>query len=440
MDNETSEITKLTERVTRDPKSKLFVPLAEEYKKMGDIEMSIHVLTEGLKNNPGYVTAKSFLGRLLMEKGDLAGAGKEFEEVVKAIPDNLLAQRKLGDIYALQGSSAQALLHYKVAHSLNPADEEILSFISDLEAGRTITERLPRPKPKPAAEAVKGEKPGAVPHAPAGAGVRSGGVTDASAASAPSLHTPQGGETEEPEEVLAVEPLESGASAVSGSASGFDFLAETNAEPAPAGTEQSGDFIGIAGSPQAPAGVPVAAQGGARQTAGEADKGPLEQASQKSDDFTTNTLAELYIAQGFYEKAIDIYDRMLAENPASLPLQDKLARVRALAGQVAPAKDLKRDSTPLVQSGVSYPSSQAPEPSVPFREEEINKAVPPSPGEFRQAVSLDTGFKPGEYQAREQAVSGSDEEARSRPVAAGKKETIDRLEQWLKNIMKEKQR
>lgn len=439
MDNETSEITKLTERVTRDPKSKLFVPLAEEYKKMGDIEMSIHVLTEGLKNNPGYVTAKSFLGRLLMEKGDLAGAGKEFEEVVKAIPDNLLAQRKLGDIHALQGSSAQALLHYKVAHSLNPADEEISSFISDLEAGRTIKERLPRPKPKPAAEAAKGEQPGAVPHAPAGAGVRSGGMTDAHAALATSPHAPQGGETEEPEEVLAVEPLESRASAESGAAGGFDFLAETNAEPAPAGAEQPGDFIGIAGSPQAPVGMPVAAQGGARQTAGEADKGPPEQASQKSDDFTTNTLAELYIAQGFYEKAIDIYDRMLAENPASLPLQDKLARVRALAGQAAPANDLKTDSTPFVQSEVSSPSSQGPEPSAPFREEEVNKVVPPSPGGVSQAVSFDTGFKPGEYQAPEQVLM-RDEEARSRPVAAGKKETIDRLEQWLKNIMKEKQR
>jgi pentatricopeptide repeat protein len=403
---------------------------------MGDIEMSIHVLTEGLKNNPGYVTAKSFLGRLLMEKGDLAGAGKEFEEVVKAIPDNLLAQRKLGDIHALQGSSAQALLHYKVAHSLNPADEEITSFISDLEAGRTISERIPRPKPKPAAEAAKGAQPGAVPNA--SAGVRSGGITDAHAASAPSPHAPQGGEAEEPEEVLAVEPLESGASAESGAVSGFDFLAETRAEQAPAGAEQPGDFIEIAGSPQASAGMPVEAQAGARQTAGEAEKGPSEQVSQKSDDFTTNTLAELYIAQGFYEKAIDIYDRMLAENPASLPLQDKLARVRALAGQTAPAKDLKTDSMPFVQAEVSSRSSQGPEPSAPFREE-VNKVVSPSPGVFSQAVSPDTGFMPGEYQAPVQA-SRSDEEARSRPVAAGKKETIDRLEQWLKNIMKEKQR
>src|SRR4030067_1183550 len=202
-----------------------------------------------------------------------------------------------------------------------------------------------------------------------------------------------------------------------------------HAEPAPAGAEQSGDFIEMAGSPQAPSGRPVEAQAGARQTAGEADKGPSEQASQTSDDFTTNTLAELYIAQGFYEKAIDIYDRMLAENPASLPLQDKLARVRALAGPAAPANDLKTDRTPFVQPGVSSLSSQGQEPSSPFREKEVSKGVPLSP---------DAGFKTGEYQAPGQA-SKSGEEARSRPVAAGKKETIDRLEQWLKNIMKEKQ-
>src|SRR4030065_1848630 len=123
MNKETSEIVKLTERISKDPKSKLFVPLAEEYKKVGDIEMAVHVLLEGLKHNPGYVTAKSFLGRLLLEKGDLAGAQKEFEEVVKAIPDNLLAQRKLGDIHALQGDSARALLPFKGAPSLHPAGE-----------------------------------------------------------------------------------------------------------------------------------------------------------------------------------------------------------------------------------------------------------------------------------------------------------------------------
>lgn len=422
MDNDTSEITKLTERITRDPKSKLFVPLAEEYKKTGDIEMSIHVLTEGLKNNPGYVTAKSFLGRLLMEKGDLAGAQKEFGEVVKAIPDNLLAQRKLGDVYALQGSSSQALVHYKVAYSLNPADEEISSLISDLEAGRSVTERLARPKPMPAPAETGKEKPGTVPQALAG--TLAGGRTDAHAAPAHPLHAPHGGETEEPEEVLAVEPLEPQASAESGTAGGFDFLAETGEQPAPAGTEQSVDFL------------EMAAQGDVLPAAGEADKKSSGQAPQTPDDFTTNTLAELYIAQGFYEKAIDIYDRMLAENPSSKPLQDKLARFRSLAGQAVPAGEPGTSATPFVPPDIS---SQGPEAGVPFRKEEGGAVVPPFPGEFGQSAPADTGFKPMEYHPPEEVLK-RDEEAALRPVAAGKKETIDRLEQWLKNIMKEKQK
>jgi hypothetical protein len=65
MEKENTEIVKLTERIAKDPKSKLFVPLAEEHKKAGDIETAIRVLTQGLKLNPGYVTARSFLGRLL---------------------------------------------------------------------------------------------------------------------------------------------------------------------------------------------------------------------------------------------------------------------------------------------------------------------------------------------------------------------------------------
>jgi hypothetical protein len=59
----------------------------------------------------------------------------------------------------------------------------------------------------------------------------------------------------------------------------------------------------------------------------------LDDVSEKADDFTTDTLAELYIAQGFFEKAIEIYERMLADNPNSRGLKDKLARVRAAASQ-----------------------------------------------------------------------------------------------------------
>lgn len=153
MEKENAEIEKLTERIAKDPKSKLFVPLAEEHKKAGDIETAIRVLTEGLKHNPGYVTARSFLGRLLMDKGDLAGAQKELEEVIKTIPDNLLAQRKLGDIYVLQRRGADALPRYKAALALNPGDKDLPLLLADLEAGKDVSSRIPKPKtPAPPAE------------------------------------------------------------------------------------------------------------------------------------------------------------------------------------------------------------------------------------------------------------------------------------------------
>ncbi len=71
----------------------------------------------------------------------------------------------------------------------------------------------------------------------------------------------------------------------------------------------------------------------------------LEEVSEKSDDFTTDTLAELYIAQGFFEKAIEIYERMLADNPNSRGLKDKLARVRVAAAQPGTSSAGEKEGT-----------------------------------------------------------------------------------------------
>jgi hypothetical protein len=216
MEKETSEIIKLTERISKDPKSKLFVPLAEEYKKAGDLEMAIHVLTEGLKNNPGYATARSILGRLLLERGDLSGSQKELEEVVRIIPDNLLAQRKLGDVCILQGKPAEALKHYKSVMALNTHDDEIASMISDIEAGRDVRSRIAQPKLQPTQ--VKAEQSDAKPQPSAVAMQQKQAVPTSTPTAdqvsvktpfaAPAVTPPVASTNDEPEEILIVEPLE----------------------------------------------------------------------------------------------------------------------------------------------------------------------------------------------------------------------------------------
>jgi tetratricopeptide (TPR) repeat protein len=222
MEKELTEIGKLTERISRDPKSKLFVPLAEEYKKAGDIEMAIHVLSEGLKHNPSYMTAKTALGRLLLDHGDIAAAKKEFEEVVKAAPDNLVAQRKLGDLYSSQGDTSSALTHYKTVLSLNPRDAEVKSLVASLSGGQAaLTSAAPQHDAQPARQAVasapkKDEELAAAPTQKSAPPVLSAAVSDMNPVKIESAPVTgpvaptftRVGEVEEPEEVLFVEPLE----------------------------------------------------------------------------------------------------------------------------------------------------------------------------------------------------------------------------------------
>jgi tetratricopeptide (TPR) repeat protein len=469
MDKDTSEIAKLAERISKDPKSKLFVPLAEEYKKVGDLEMSIHVLTEGLKNNPGYVTARSFLGRLLFEKGDLTGAQKEFEEVAKTIPDNLMAQRKLGDLYVLQNRPDDALKHYKIAFSLNPGDEEIAALVADLEAGRDVRGRLLKSK--------QPTKEGPAQSAPARAQIKPQPSPIVTKQPEPvQMSVNSATESEEPEEVLVVEPLEfegrdqeKSATERAGqnkeeillepekpvekklSVAEFDFLAEKGqeAETAALPEEPAGTAFDMAEPVQDESTSSAGTAEPSLVETGPAVKIP-DASPEQADDFTTDTLAELYIAQGFYEKAIDIYQRMLADNPHSQKLSDKLTRVRAMASQAAPAAELKTEAKSAGADNedvifLGGPEQPAETGSGPKFEPGLDEYATPAAEETREFTPpkhFDVGFEPVEYVPPQVTENHQPVETKTQPVmkspAAGRKETIERLESWLKNIMKEK--
>jgi tetratricopeptide (TPR) repeat protein len=383
MNKEISEIAKLTGRITKDPKSKLFVPLAEEYKKAGDIDMAIHVLLEGLKRNPEYVIARSSLGKLLIAKGDLAGAQREFEDVVRISPDNPMAQKKLGDLFIIQNRPHEALSHYKIALSLNPDDGELASLMLDIEAGRDVSSKIQVAKIRTAADkAVKLDlpasgtspqlSPGFVPPQPSNVEPKTLLETPpASPEAVPASMT----ETEEAEEVLVVEPLEPESSAQEPSEAGFILPGVDEQQAAPSALAEESFNFDFPGGDQlsdepvfgqdighetvtlsgddglSPAGVSAETKtdaiidaGFGEEVAEELPEPSFGDVSEISDDFTTDTLAELYISQGFFEKAIEIYERMLVEKPNSRGLQDKLSRVRAeVARTVAPESEQKTE-------------------------------------------------------------------------------------------------
>jgi tetratricopeptide (TPR) repeat protein len=153
------DIEKLKEKVDKDPNSKLFVPLAEEYKKAGMLDEAIAVLTKGLERQPGYMSARVSLGKVYLEKGMLDEAKAEFEKVISVIPDNLYAHRKLAEIYRDLGEADNAIKEFKTVLRLNPMDEEAATSLGYLEGKPHLEEKPPiKPiEPEPPIEVIEKE-------------------------------------------------------------------------------------------------------------------------------------------------------------------------------------------------------------------------------------------------------------------------------------------
>jgi len=142
------EIERLKEKIARDPNSKLFVPLAEEYKKAGMIDEAIDVLLQGLERQPGYLSARVSLGKIYIEKSMPDEAKTEFEKVIAAIPDNLYAHKKLAEIYRDLGQKDKSIKEFKTVLTLNPMDELASTSLSALqdEAGSPPPEPPAKPE------------------------------------------------------------------------------------------------------------------------------------------------------------------------------------------------------------------------------------------------------------------------------------------------------
>src|SRR2546428_7708564 len=112
-------IESLKERMSRDPLSRAFLQLAEEYRKEGRYDEAARVCMEGLSRHPTYHTARISLGRTYLEAGDLDNARRAFTEVLELQPENHLAakllaeiQKKMGDVAAAATADRDIPRHY----------------------------------------------------------------------------------------------------------------------------------------------------------------------------------------------------------------------------------------------------------------------------------------------------------------------------------------
>jgi len=120
-------------RFQEDPTSRVFAPLAEAYRKLGRVDEAIEICREGLEHHPDFYSGRVALAKCLVDKKDYQAARDELERVVRAVPENLLAQRVLGETYQACGDLNSALHCFKMALLLSPADVTLTEKVHSLE-------------------------------------------------------------------------------------------------------------------------------------------------------------------------------------------------------------------------------------------------------------------------------------------------------------------
>ncbi len=355
-----ARVEELRKRLEREPGSRLFAQLAEELRKDGQIVEAIRVSRDGLAKHPSYPSARMTLARCLFDSGDLAGARRELEQVVAAAPDNLLAQRLLGESCEGLGEPAAAAEAYRTALKFAPADKALSAKVEETQ--RRAAEAAARAQPAPsiadmegrfAAGEREGGEPPPLPLVEAEEEFeieRSGEALAATLpppsrpapAAAPASAPRPGAETPAPPPVLAGSPEEvvfefEDAAAVSPAPAAFEPvfrpLDEERPPAAPVASGAGGEDFAETLAPQA------AASRAPFESTLPATLPGVELPQAVAATLASPTLAELYFGQAAYDRAIETYEEVLRREPGNDAARRRLAEIGALVAEQALAAE-----------------------------------------------------------------------------------------------------
>lgn len=114
------------ESILKDkPESRAFAPLAEIYRKSGQLEKALETALKGVEFNPKYHSGRVALARVLVDLNQLSEAKNQLDIVVKNEPENILALRILGKVSIQIKDFKTAIEAYTRLKSIQPEDQKI---------------------------------------------------------------------------------------------------------------------------------------------------------------------------------------------------------------------------------------------------------------------------------------------------------------------------
>lgn len=117
-----SDIARLSERFNKDPTSRIFVQLADAYRKNKMIDEALDVLNQGIEHHPNYPLAHLIRGKCLFDTHNYNQAKEAFEKTISLDPQNVVAYRMLAQTCAFLRDDEGLISAYKGILAIDPHD------------------------------------------------------------------------------------------------------------------------------------------------------------------------------------------------------------------------------------------------------------------------------------------------------------------------------
>lgn len=133
MTKSTNLLAKYLGLYEKNPTSLVFAPLAETYRKLNMHKEAFEVLKKGLRHQPHYVLGLIVLAHCHFDKGNLEQSYKVLAPIASQELDNLMLQKLYAQVCYKMYAYKESLQSYKNVLYVNPNDKEAIEKIKELE-------------------------------------------------------------------------------------------------------------------------------------------------------------------------------------------------------------------------------------------------------------------------------------------------------------------
>jgi tetratricopeptide (TPR) repeat protein len=133
-----SEIKGYEERLKKNPASYCFAPLAEVYLRAGLLDDALAVTRAGVIRYPGFVAGQMALARVCHQKGLVDECRSALEVVTGAVPEHAEAQRMLARLYTESGRGQEACRALQTLLEFCPDDMTATHELESLQRRFTV--------------------------------------------------------------------------------------------------------------------------------------------------------------------------------------------------------------------------------------------------------------------------------------------------------------